>query len=155
MKKTVIIIGSIILTVAVLIGASALMHHCGVNGPEFKIFGSLDELSCFDDYETEEIPDRQELTEGLEIKERNCFKVNFEGSEYSVYGYVFASPDDASLFAERFRNTDRSNMSSYIIEKDERVLLYCGSVLRSKRFKEYLFDNLTETVEVFYPENGE
>ena len=155
MKKTVVVICVIAAVIAVLIGVAALMHHCGVKAPEFRIFGSLDELSCFDGYETEEIPDRQDLTEGLEIKARNCFKVVYEGSEYYVYGYLFASPDDASLFSERFRNTDRSSMASYIIEKDERVLLYYGGVWHGRSFKEHLFESLTEKVEVFYPEDGE
>lgn len=152
MKKTVIIIGSIILTVAVLIGASALMHHCGVKDPEFKIFGSLDELSCFDGYETEEIPDRQELTDGLTIEQRNCFKVDFKGSEYKVYGYVFSSQVEAALFSQRYAKTDRSNRSSYIIDKGSRALLFEGSTMPGKEFKSYLFEHLTETIEVFYPE---
>ena len=155
MKKTVIIIGSIILTIAALIGAAALMHHCGAKAPEFKIFAGLDELSCFDGYETEEIPDRQELTDGLTIEQRNCFKVDFKGSEYKVYGYVFSTNEEAALFSERYRNSDRSNRSSYIIDKDNRALLYEGSVMRGRAFKSYLFEHLTETIEVFYPEDAD
>lgn len=152
MKKAVIIIGAIVLIIAAMIGVAALMHHCGVKDPEFKIFGSLDELSCFDGYETSEIPDRQELTEGLTIEQRKCFKVDFKGSEYKVCGYVFSSQAEAALFSQRYEKTDRSNRASYVIDKGNRALLFEGSAIRGKEFKSYLFEHLTETIEVFYPE---
>ena len=147
MKKIlipVIIAGAVFAIIAVCV----LLHYSNCSTPVLKIFGSLDELSCFDSYETTEIPDRLDLIEGLTIKDKRCFDVDFNGTTYSIYAYVFESPEEAEAFAARYRKTARSNCASYIISKDERALLYIGGVASSTAFAEYLYDHLS--VEIDY-----
>lgn len=148
MKKVLKPIIIIAVAVLALMLVCVILHFSGSNTPVFKIFGSLDELSCFDSYDTSEIPDRSDLVEGLTIKDKRCFEVDFNGTAYSIYAYVFETPEDAAAFAGRYRKTDRSNCASYIISQDDKALLYIGGVSQNKAFKEYLYDHLS--IEIDY-----
>ncbi len=146
-RKGLLIAGAILAVFALLIGICAILHYSGCTGPEFKIFGELSELNCFEGYDTEEIGDIAELVEGLDIKERNCFEVDFKGTEFKVYGYVFASEQDARLFADRFADTNRTNGSSYVISSGEKALMYTGGVMKARQFRQFLFEHLSEKVD--------
>ena len=146
-RKGLLIAGAILAVFALLIGICAILHYSGCTGPEFKIFGELSELNCFEGYDTEEIGDIAELVEGLDIKERNCFEVDFKGTKYNVYGYVFASEEDALSFAERYGDTDRSNRASYIINSGEKALMYTGGVMKARQFRQFLLEHLSEKVD--------
>lgn len=148
MRKVLKPIIIIAVAVSALIAICVILHYSGSGTPVFKIFGSLDELSCFDSYDTSEIPDRSDLVEGLTIKDKRCFEVDFNGTAYSIYAYVFETPEDAAAFAGRYRKTDRSNCASYIISQDDKALLYIGGVFQNKAFKEYLYDHLS--IEIDY-----
>ena len=95
MRKVLKPIIIIAVAVSALISICVILHYSGSGTPVFKIFGSLDELSCFDSYDTSEIPDRSDLVEGLTIKDKRCFEVDFNGTAYSIYAYVFETPEDA------------------------------------------------------------
>ncbi len=142
--------------VILLLLLCALSSACTSPTKAFKIFGSLDEFSCFDSFEPEEIPDRQDLIKDLEIQERRCFKVNYKGTNFEVFAYVFGSDEDAETFSRRFREEKNSLFSHYntyyIMCYENKGLLYTGGVLSAiiaNDFEQYLFDNLSIQIDPF------
>jgi hypothetical protein len=146
--------GLVFLTAFLL--ASMTFSACFTPPKTFKMFGSLDEFSCFDSYEPEDIPDRSNLVKDLEIQERRCFKVNYKGTNFEVFAYVFGSDEDAETFSRRFREEKNSPLfhynTYYITCYENKGLLYTGGVLsaiRANDFEQYLFDNLSIQIDPF------
>ena len=92
----------------------------------------------------------------LEIQERRCFKVNYKGTNFEVFAYVFGSDEDAETFSRRFREEKNSLFfhynTYYITCYENKGLLYTGgmlSAIRANDFKQYLFDNLSIQIDPF------
>ena len=147
MKKPVRIIAAAaaVLIIIVLLAVSASKQSC--QPLSYKIFGSLDEFSCFDNYEKTELSDPEGLTDGLSVRSRRCFSVSFEGYDFNVYAYVFTSAADAEEFAARGGSGDAPG-SLYCVSKDNRALLVTGGQTRSRQFLNYLFEHLTVAVDM-------
>ncbi|MBR4658978.1 MAG: hypothetical protein IKP26_06965 [Clostridia bacterium] len=146
--------GLVFLTAFLL--ASMTFSACFTPPKTYKMFGSLDEFSCFDSYEPEDIPDRSDLVKDLEIQERRCFKVNYKGTTFEVFAYVFGSDEDAATFAKRFHETTdlpiRPYDSYYIMNKDRKALLYTGGLFSgftSSDFQQFLFENMSIEIDPF------
>lgn len=147
MKRPIRIIAGVA-AVAVLVAALCIAAKKQSSKKlDYRIFGSLDEFSCFDAYETEELPDPEEPTKGLAINDRRCFSVSFEGYDFNVYAYVFASDADAASFAERCGGLSEGAL--YSVSRDDRAMLVTGGEKRSRQFLKYLFEHLT--VPAAYP----
>lgn len=147
MNRTVRIISLIAAAVIAVIAIAVAVSKQGCQEPTYKIFGSLNEFSCFDNYEKKELPDNFELTDGLGVGEHRCFSVSFEGYDFNVYAYVFSSAEDAAAFKQRCENGGLAENVLYSVCDGSRALLVTGGEKRSAQFLNYLFDNLTVPVE--------
>ena len=135
--------------ILILLSLCLVFSSCIRISRTYKIFGSLDEFSCFDSFEPEEIPDWEELVQGLDIKERRCFQVFYSGIRYEVYAYVFGTSDDAATFSSRFSEHLKKPFvqygSYYNASYQDRALLYIGESASSD-FPNYLFDHLSAEI---------
>ena len=82
--------------------------------------------------------------------------MNYKGTTFEVFAYVFGSDEDAETFSRRFREEKNSLFSHYntyyIMCYENKGLLYTGgmlSAIRANDFKQYLFDNLSIQIDPF------
>lgn len=147
MKKTIkicaIVSGSLMLTTAIIF---SILLTTEFNKPEFKIFAELEEFSCIDEYIISSLPDESQYISGLMIADRLCVKVKYEGAEFDVYAYTFASKDDADKYISRVRRNSEKDKWRYMVSKENRALFIKGSK-RTDGFLSYLFESFSETLD--------
>ena len=148
MKKRIIFIAAIAFII-ILVALILLVIRGGFLPSEYRIFGTLDELSCLNEYVNQSIEEDNNLIKGLAVAENKCVEVNYNGGIFKVYAYVFTSSTDASDFITRARRIHKSNGSFYMISDENRALYIEGSNKSYKDFMEFLFDHLTVRIDRF------
>ena len=135
----VFIIGAILLTL--------IMSLVGFNGPQFKIFANMDELSFLDSYCVGYLDDNESLTEGLYVTDRKCIEVEYNGVRFQVYAYVFRDKSDAKAYFDRVKDELKSiNGWYYRIYQSNKAFFAHGPSKGSRSFNAFLYNHFSSTV---------
>ena len=116
---------------------------------EDKIFADISELDCLDDYIVEDLPDDERVVSGLNVIEKKCVDVNYNGNIFKVYAYVFSSLEEAKTFHSRISKYKQGSLGwlHKMQHQGARGLYVAGPLDSYKEFIEFLYDHFTTTVD--------
>lgn len=148
MKKLWMIILSAVLVLAAAVVLTDALG--GFKAPEFRIFADLDELAFLDKYCVGELDDFENITEGLDVVEKKCMEVDYCGSRFCVYAFVFGNESEAKTFFESTKTiTDNTGGWHYRACQSDRAFFAFGPSQNSRSFKALLDENFSSIVNHF------
>lgn len=138
MKRRILyILLAVLLSSVVLV---VVLDLTGYKGPEFRIYADMDELSFLDEYTVDQLEDDENALEGLNVVERKCMEVNYKGSRFYVYAYVFLDQADAKEYFDRVgKIMDGLSGWRYRMHQSDRAFFVYGPSRNSRSFKALLY----------------
>ena len=154
MKKTIRIVAIAIIG-TFLLGSTItyIIHKSGfkIKLPEKRCFASTDELAFLDEYAVKELEDNEKNLKGLETVWEYCMEVEYEGTHYDVFAYVFASKAEAELYYIRTNERHKYARWYYITRADTNVFRISGNpgIKNRESFKKLVYENLSIIIDPF------